>query len=493
MRARAGSFIWLLIWDIRLRLRATRLFRWRSAALPWQLFTLLLLHAFSAVGVVYAVRQERSPAESLQLIQQFLAMMAPALVMYALLATLRMLLAGNEFSLLLQSPLPFAKVYAVRVLGCAAGTWGVGLFFLAPIANVGALIGHPLFLLIYPVSLALATLAAGAALLLMTGCVHLGGVHAARRWLRRLQALVPLLLVTLALITAATPGSWAAPLAQLFRFPAQALLGDARSLLLLAATAVAVLGIAGWLSEEAAERSLREPEESSPGTRSSLAAPVRFGRSLFWLLAQKEWKTILRDLRLSSALLIQPLLAAALLVVRLLEGRLVAAGVAAGATFSAAFIGQQLSQLAISAEEAPSLLACSPQSRLRLIRYKCAAMLLPLWILLLPAALWLARKDPWLGMVTYACVLAASFSAALVEVLRPYPVARRSFLQPGAARRRREPLDAVSILLLQMLWGYGAWLAAIRSPLSVAVLGGAMLIPLLVWMRDTDGLARAEL
>lgn len=499
MRLPPGSLPWLVWQDLRVTIRTFGFGKNRLWALGLYALFIVLLHggAGMVLWTMFKIRKPMPVDKLLELSGVLLLSLEFFMLMAALLATFRLILAGRELTLHLTSPLPFRRIMAMRVLSLVAGTWAISILLVTPVANMGALLGRPVFLLAYPVTVMMAALTVAIALALMTLTVRLFGLVRARRVLQLLQAGVPLLFVLGSLVgrddaetaRAADPlalsgaglGNWAG----LLRLPALALTGDAEALLILLLLAGLSLIAAARFAAPVVLLAVQSPEQATPKAQSTGAA-LHFDTRLFRVLMLKEWRTILRDARLAIALAAQPLLIVAFFYGNLFRGEYRLAAAVAATTFFAAQLSQYVSNLMISAEESPALLGSAPQPRSLLIACKCVAALAPVLAMMLLAAIWAAVQDPWTGLVCLVCGFGAGFCACAIEVARPYPVTRRSFVQVASAKRNRDPLDILSVLAMQFGWAGAAWFLAIGSLWGAAIVLLVVLVPFFEWWRDAN-------
>lgn len=488
--AAPGSLLWLLVWDLRIRLRehGRGRARWRAGLLYGA--AAILLHAVAAVVLASMLARGRPlpQQELISLCGLLLLSLQFFMLMAAGLSGFRLLHAARELTPLLASPLPFARVLWMRVLGLVLTSWSVSILLVVPVANVGALLGSPRFLLAYPVTIAMAALTTAVVLLVVSGVVRRVGVARGRRLLQWLQALVPILFVLASFAGhgGSEAGRGLERQAWLMQLPARAVTGDRIALAALLALAAAALALAARLAAHALQAVLQAPEVPVAARAAEAGQPLRFQAGLLRLICLKEWRTILREPRLAAALLVQPLLVVPLFYGGLMRGQLELAGFATMAVLVAGQLSQYVANLMISAEEAPALLAGAPQPRSRLIRLKCVAVLLPIVVVMLLAAAVLAIEDPWCGLVAAACSTAAAFCACAVEVVRPYPAPRRSFVSVGTGQRWRDPLDLLGIAALQIGWASAAWLLARHSHWGALIVLAVLLVPFLQWWRDAN-------
>lgn len=498
MRLAAGSLPWLIGQDLRIAYRAWSLGSKRLW--PYLLYGAFLIGLHAAAGLVLYAMQQAPTALSRERALQFSGVMLLSLeffmLMAAMIGSFRLILAGRELSLHLSSPLPFERVLWMRVVALVASTWAISILLVTPVANMGALLGEPLFLLAYPVTVMMAMLTLALALSIMALAVRLCGIVKGRRVLQGVQALVPLGFVALTLLSRDPDGKPVQGLgnsggliahADLVRLPALALTGDLGALLSLAAVAGLSLWLATRFAAPAILLAVQSPDNAPPRSRSAEGAAMpRFRPGLLRVVMLKEWRTIIRDSRLAIALLAQPMVIVAFFYTNLFRGDLKLAAAVAATTFFAGQLSQYISNLMISAEEAPALLGAAPRSRGLLIACKCIAALAPVLLLLLLASLWTMFQNPWMGLVCLLCSCGAGFCACAVEVVRPYPSPRRSFVQVAAGRKSRDPLDILSVLAMQLGWTAAAWFLATGKLWGAAIVLLVLLVPFFEWWRDAN-------
>lgn len=496
-RLAPGRLPWLVWQDLRLSYRSWSLGSKRLW--PYLLYGAFLIGLHAVAGLVLYSLQRAPTAMSSERALQFSGVMLLSLeffmLMAAMIGSFRLILAGRELSLHLASPLPFERVLWMRVVALVATTWAISILLVTPVANMGALLGQPVFLLAYPVTVMMAMTTLALALTIMALAVRLFGVRRGRRLLQVVQAAVPLGFVAVSLLSRdpdmprseGLSNSGLIAHVSVVRVPALALTGDLAALLTLAALALLSLLLATRFAAPAILLAVQAPDEAPRQARSSGdAAMPRFSPGLLRVVMLKEWRTIVRDSRLAIALLAQPMLIVAFFYTNLFSGDLKLAAAVAATTFFAAQLSSYVSNLMISAEEAPALLGAAPRSRGRLIAYKCIAALAPVLLMMLVASAWAMSRDLWMGLVCLLCSSGASFCACAVEVARPYPSPRRSFVQVASARRSRDPLDIVAVIAMQFGWTAAAWFLASGALWGAAIVLLVLLVPFFEWWRDAN-------
>ncbi len=499
MRLPAGSLPWLVWQDLRVTIRAWGFGKSRLWALGLYALFIALLHGGAGI-VLWAMFKSPKPMPIEKLLEfsgVLLLSLEFFMLMAALLATFRLILAGRELSLHLSSPLPFSRIMAMRTMSLIVSTWAISILLVTPVANMGALLGRPIFLLAYPVTVMLAMVTVAIALTVMALAVRLFGLVHARRVLQVVQAGVPLLFVLGSLVgrDPADPqpspedlklaGNGLSNWSGVLRLPALALTGDGEALVTMFLLATLSLIAAARFATPAVLLAVRSPDQAAPKQQRA-SKHLRFDTRLFRVVMLKEWRTILRDARLAIALAAQPLLIVAFFYGNLFSGEYKLAAAVAATTFFAAQLSQYISNLMISAEESPALLGGAPQTRSRLIAYKCIAALAPVLVMMVLAAIWAGSQDAWTGLVCLICGFGAGFCACAIEVARPYPVNRRSFVQVAAAKRNRDPLDIISVLAMQFGWTAAAWFLAIGSLWGAGIVLLVLLVPFFEWWRDAN-------
>jgi ABC-2 type transport system permease protein len=191
---------------------------------------------------------------------------------------------------------------------------------------------------------------------------------------------------------------------------------------------------------------------------------------------RKEWRLLLRDPTLLSQVLLRLLYLAPLGFVLFRNvGLHDTAAVARGAgalTFAAGLFAGSLAWIAISAEDAPELIACAPIASAEARRAKLAAALTPVAVLIAPLVVALAWLSPWAGVVAAVSTAVSATSAGLLNLWFEKPTPRSAF-------RRRGGSVVVSLgeVALSLCWALAA-AVAILAPiwaLAPAAFGLALL------------------
>ncbi len=494
MNLAPGTTLWLLRHELRLfwytslaagKPGAPRRRNWRvvgGGLLLW-----MALHAG-----VFALLRAMGPSAGLPPWQFVIAVTALLLATFlfmlssALKASVETLFVRGDMDLLLSSPLPSRSIFSVMLASIAFGVTALYLFFLAPFAHAGLLLGQFRWLAVYPVLFAMAVLAASLAMLLTLTLVRLLGARRTRVVAQVLGALAGAFLFLLSQAgTFLSQDSGAAPSAMATVMAAAQLLDGDSALLLPARAAlgdggaVAIIGGIGLLSALLTVQSthrffVRGLQQAASSERvSARTGPVRyrFERSLVTVVIVKEWRLVWRDPHLISQVLLQLLYLVPLCFLIFRKNTLQIPAIAAGLTMLCGSLSAALSWIIVLAEDAPDLLQTSPARARTLGLAKLAAAVLPVFTLVVLPLLWLAVRAPTAGGLTTVTVVGAVMGAALINVWTGTPTTRGEFKNRGQRSIGTRLLELGNVL------GWAA-LALLSSralggaPVSMASAGG---------------------
>ncbi len=404
----------------------------------------------------------------------------------------------GDLDLLLSSPLSGRKVLAVRAIGLALPPFLIYGALATPFLIPAALTGHPAWLAAYVVLASVAMLATATGIGLAMALFAAIGPRATRTVGQLLAALVGASVYLTFQARNIFPDRGASMLRGLIAFasakrfgpgaplawPAEAIVGKPLPLLIAAALAglVFVALIAGLGRRFIADAGVGAGTDSGPtfatrrSRRLSSAAPANFAGSPFDAIARKEWRLLLRDPTLLSQVLLRLLYLLPIGFFIFRDASLHdATRVARGAGALTFFVGQlagSLAWIAISAEDAPELIACSPIAAGAVRRAKLAAALTPVAVLVAPMLVALAWLSPWAGLVATIATALSAISAGLLNLWFEKPAPRSAF-------RRRGGSVVVSLaeLALGVCWALAAALAILAPAWSLApiVVGLALL------------------
>lgn len=475
MTLRPGTALWLLGHELRLfwyslasgKPGAPRRPTWR--VLGGGLLVWLGLHA-----AVFALLDAIGPAGGMPPHQFAIVVTALLLATFlfmlssALKSSVETLFDRGDLDLLLSSPLPSRSIFAVKLAGMAFAVAGLYLFFLAPFAHVGLVLGQFRWLAVYPVLFAMAVTAASLAMLLTLALVRMLGARRTRVVAQVVGALAGALLFLLSQAGSLVSHNGSAPTAiarvmaavqtldpgSLLFLPARAALGDARAVAIVAALGL----LAALLTVRSTHRFFVQGLQQAAGSArvAARSGPVRyrFGRSLAQLVIVKEWRLVWRDPHLISQVLLQLLYLLPLCFIVFRKNELQVPAIAGGLTMLCGSLSASLSWIILLAEDAPDLLQVSPARMATVRMAKLAAAVLPVFALVGLPLLWLTLRTPVAGMLTAATVSGAVLSAALVNLWTGRPTARGEFKNRGQRSVATRLLELCGLLA----WAALAWL-----------------------------------
>jgi len=477
LKAAPGSVRWLLGHELRLA--------WYGSALsggkrrPGMLSILVWLLAWSVMhGIAYALltilrKHQVDDALVAMVAGGVLFVCATFMLSNALKACVLALFERGDLDLLLSSPLPSRSIFSVRLLGVAASSAALFLFLFAPFANVALFMGRPGWLAIYPAVAALATVIACAAMLLTLVLVRLLGARRTRVLAQVLAALAGALLFLLSqagnFLSGGDRGAQARHAAQALLhnqllapssplwLPGRAALGDAASLLVLAALALAAYALTVGRTHRFFVHGLQQAAGiGRAAPRPAGSVRFRFRSSLFDTIVVKEWRLIARDPHLISQVLLQLVYLAPLLILILRGGATPGPAIGTGLTLLCSSLTGGLAWIVISAEDAPDLLHASPASARTIRLAKLAAATMPALLLVALPLLWLIVRAPLAGLMVAFTVSGAVLSSGLVVLWVGRPAPRSNF----KARGKENFLCSMLELLVTLSWGGLAWTLA---------------------------------
>lgn len=453
MKLRPGSACWLLRHELKLfwfrlasgKAGAPRRPKWRAiggALLVW-----LGLHA-----LVFALLHALGPAAGLPPRQFVAAVTAILLATFlfmlssALKSSVETLFDRGDMDLLLSSPLPSRSIFTVKLAGMAFGVAALYLFFLAPFAHVGLLLGQLRWLALYPVLFAMAVLAASAAMLLTLALVRLLGARRTRVVAQVVGALAGALLFLLSQAgSLLSQGDGPAPTAiarvmasvqildagSVLFLPARAALGEGRAVAVVASLGLLAALLTVYSTHRFFVRGLQLAAGSERAVRRSGPVRYRFDRSLAQLVIVKEWRLMWRDPHLVSQVLLQLLYLLPLCLIVFRKNALQLPAIAGGLTMLCGSLSASLSWIILLAEDAPDLLQTAPAKAGTVRMAKLAAAVGPVLGLVALPLLWLTLRAPLPGVLTTATVCGAILSTALINLWTGRPAARGEFKNRG--------------------------------------------------------------
>ena len=453
----------------------------RPRPVGWLIFggviAFVVLHAAGAMSLVMPHRWiDSQPAR--------IAATAFAVFVFTLMLSMAMTRVVSAFherrdlDLLLSAPIAPALVLTIRALGIVAAISLMFAIFVYPIADVGVVSGRWWMARLYVFVPLMAALATGLALVLTGALVKLIGVRRARVGLQIFSALVgaSFFLVSQAqqmlpkdlasratrrLMDVARRDDPLSPFVALSRLAG----GDVLVWLVFVTAALGLFAGAVWLVRNRFLEVAQRPEaESRVATVSHAAVTRRFARGFvqgaFGALLRKEWRLILRAPQLLSQVLLQLLYLTPLMLAAFGRHGLGAAWT--DAAFAAGIVGitgtlaTSLAWLAVSAEDAPDLLAGSPKGPALVLWAKLCAASTPPVAIVVVAAIGMTHRSLTESVVVLVYGSLACFSAAILEAAAPSPGKRNDFQRRHKGRGLWPLVEALQFLL----WGSAAGAAA---------------------------------
>src|SRR3984885_10861289 len=442
--SQAGSAVWFARHESRLAWRyfvsmmtAGRRTRARKIAIGFAVFV-IVMHAiaYSVVGG-YAT----APVDRQLLIGITASLLLSWLLMIsqAMESMTRAFYARADLDLILASPVAAERFFAVRIGTVALSVAGMALPLAGRFINMLAWRGGAHWLGAYGVIPAMGATAAAFAVLATAALFRLIGPKRTRFVARIIAAIIGAAFViglqgaailsygTLSQASELHLHVWLALMPgedSVLWWPAYAVLGDVRALIVLlalafAALAAAILIVAPRFGAYAVAVAAASAD-AAPSARARRPSALR-AASPRRALRRKEWILLRRDPWLVSQTLMQMLY---LLPPALMLWRSFAAQSPSGAlnllvpvlVMAAGQLAGGLAWLTISGEDAPDLVATAPIPPGFVLRAKIEAVLAVITVVCAPLIAVLAVASPWHAMLTLAGVVAASASANAIQL-----------------------------------------------------------------------------
>ena len=494
MSTRAGSALWLLKHEIRMfffnlsggsRKKAAKRGIGKGGAALWLgIFAVIHVLAFTLLSKLGGV-DLRAPHVLVMGLTGLFAAAFSLMMSSGLRASVEVLFERGDLDLLLSSPLSSRGIFSVRLAGMVVGVASVYLFFLAPFANAGLVLGQFRFLGIYPVVIGAAAIAASLSMLFTLGLVRLLGVRRTRVVAQVIGALSGAMFFLMSQAYGNAMGGlrqqlgdWFAPMMapdgalgpdSVAWLPGQAILGAPRPLLTLSIIAIAAFALTVRFTHrffvrgvQQAVSLVRVAQAPAGGQR------YRFGRSLTQVVIIKEWRLIARDPQLISQVLLQLLYMVPLAILLLTKGGDRLPGIGAALTFLCGSLTASLAWVIISAEDAPDLLAAAPCSMATIRRAKLVAVAMPAPVLMALPLLWMLTRNPLAALLMCFTVAGSVTTSALIAMWCGRPAVRGEFKARGKGNFLSNALEVLNgfgwsglaYLLLMVSTGAGAshWL-----------------------------------
>lgn len=397
----------------------------------------------------------------------------------------------GDLDLLMSSPVSSRTVFASRVVAVATGVFvTLGLFTL-PVASIGLFLGLPQLLGVIPTLASLATVAASVGMLVTLLLVRLLGARRARTTAQVVAAVTMFLLFVASQLPTILGGGdqlvrLVTPLLALFE-PGRLLASNSlvwlpfRSMFLHPLGTLVSLALAAlvfWVAVLLLHRAFAYgvgSVESAPARKRRAAGATRFRTSnVLRTLLTKEWKLVRRDPYLISQVVLQVVyfLPAAYLMLFQDLGAIgkpeIGPGLATLAVVVGGVLASSLARIIMVGEEARDLLAASPVAQQTVDRGKMLAVLLPVWALLAPLALWLLSSSPVAGATLLVFAFLSSGGVALLRLWNPVTASRKDLFKRTSLG---DPVVAVLEFALPIVLAVTTYLVATGSVWALLPLG----------------------
>jgi ABC-2 type transport system permease protein len=404
--------------------------------------------------------------------------------------------ARSDLDLLLSSPAPAPRIFAVRIATIALSVTAMAALLAGPFIDVLALEGGAHWLGAYGAVAAMGVTAAAVAVALTTALFRTIGPRRTRLVAQIVAAVIgAAFVIGLQLAAIASSGTLTRyavlvsdPLLAIapdagspIWWPARAMLGDGIALAAVLGVSLLMLGVAiVMVAPRFADCAI-----AAAGTTSGRPLrAVAFFRpaSPIATLRRKEWALLQRDPWLVSQTLMQMLylLPPAFLlwrsfesgstnVVLLVPVLVMAAGQLAGG----------LAWLAISGEDAPDLIATAPLTAHQVVRAKIEAVMGCMALVFSPFMLPLALVDLSAALVAALGIAAAAGSATAIQLSFRAQAKRSQFRRRQTSSRVATFAEAFSSIAwagAAALAAAGTWIAVIPAIIAVAILAGTSLV-----------------
>lgn len=403
--------------------------------------------------------------------------------------------ARGDLDLILSSPAPTGRVFALRMVAIAVSTTALTLAIGGPFINALALFDGPKWFAAYGVVVALGALSTALATMLTIVLFRTLGPKLTRAISQVISAVIGAAFVIgvqvaaivsigsyarLAFLTSQPVTDMAPDPASPLWWPARAVMGDPWALALLMALGCGAL--AAVIRTQAAgfgDYVIAASGVDATGTRRA-GGGVRFGRvKPKGALRRKEWLALRRDPWLMSESLMQILylVPPALLLWLNFAGKvgslliLVPIMVMAGGQLAGG-----LAWLAVSGEDAPELVGTAPVPVSAIVAAKIEAVLGAIALIFAPLLLGLALAAPKFALVAMLGIAVSAFSAIMIQIWFRAQVSRRRFRNRQTSSKvatLAEALSSISWAGTAALAASGTWFAVGAAIMAVLTLGAA--------------------
>jgi ABC-2 type transport system permease protein len=406
--------------------------------------------------------------------------------------------ARADLDLLLSSPSSAAMIFAVRVVLIACSVTAMALLLAAPFINVVSAIGGLRWMAAYAVLAATGALATAFALITtlilfrcigaartrlvaqivaaVTGAAFMIGLQAAAILFYGQMSRLAVLQSDMLLRETPDPHN-------MLWLLARAAFGSGPDLLLVAASAVAILALAiGLAAPRFARYAGAAAAAAQRVTQRRFHWKQRYGASPMQALRRKEWLLLLRDPWLLSQTLMQILylLPPALFLWRTLrEDSSAFLVILPVLVMAAGQLAGGLAWLAISGEDAPDLIASAPIDAEDVIRAKIEAVVACIALVFSPFVLVIAWLSPFHAVITLLGVTAAAGAAVMIQFWFRTQAKRSHFRRRQISSRLAtfaEAFSSIAVAATTVFVAAQTWVAVLSAAIAFCVVGMARLM-----------------
>jgi ABC-2 type transport system permease protein len=398
----------------------------------------------------------------------------------------------SDLELILSSPAPARRLFAVRIGAIGLSVSVMSLLFIGPFVDVLAWRYGPRWLAAYGVIIALSLIATALAVVLTATLFRTVGAKRTRLVAQIAAAVIGGMFVIglqlaamfstgtfsrLAFLKSPTVLAHAPDLSSVFWWPARAALGDS-----LAFCAVLIASVTSFLIVTAIYAPRFASYVVAAGSISRSPRRARSALQAFkvqWpttALRRKEWLLLMRDPWLMSQSLMQLLY---LLPPTILLWRSFALGGRAAVVLvpviimAAGQLAGGLAWLTISGEDAPDLVLTAPIADNRILRAKIEAVLGCIAIVFAPFVLGLLIYAPAFAAIAAIGVMVSALSAALIQLWFRSQAKRSHFRRRHTSSRIAtfsEALSSIAWAATGAVAVAGSWLAGVIGLLALGLL-----------------------
>lgn len=452
---------------------------------------LLHLLAYSALGPILAEGMKLD-LQTYIMISGFLLLPVSLMASQAMESITRAFYTRSDLELILSSPAPVHKIFALRICAIAFSTTLLTLGICAPAINVLALFNGVAWLWAYPVIVCFGFLATSFGVFLTMALFKILGPRNTRVISQIVAAFVGAsFVIGIQLVAIASIGSISrisflkskyimavAPnLDHWIWIPAKASSGDMASIATFIGLTIIIFGLMLILYARQFGETVLEASSGDISREGNSKRKVKFiSKSATSVLRQKEWKVLLRDKWLFSQTLMQLFYLvppAYMLWQGFGSGQSPAYVVIAVVVMAAGQLAGGLAWLAISGEDAPELVATAPVSNTMVTRAKVEAVLIAVGVVVSPIVLLIAFLSIKIALLAIVMIAISCASATLIQLWFRTQASRSHFRKRQTSSKIATIAEAFSSILwagTASLFALGTYLAIIPAVLTVLIL-----------------------